>query len=156
MCRKVLSLFNSLRETCIGAEFDQLQVFWKVCELLLVYTQQVTLSSRIGRRNLIFCRHFWLHHHGFQVIKRYRLHRTLRTLGNFPGQFFTHFRYCSADTELIDGNNCTDNFHFPLLFKSLFFKSAGSTEYRMASVAELSIIPSSIRLARVRPVPFLF
>ena len=48
-CREVLPFFNSLRETCIGAEFGQLKVFWIAYELLLVITQQVSLHSCIGR-----------------------------------------------------------------------------------------------------------
>ena len=47
-CREVLSFFDSLRETCIGAEFGQLNVLWKVCDLLLVFTQQVALYSCIS------------------------------------------------------------------------------------------------------------
>ena len=74
-CREVLSFFNKLRETSwTGADFGQfIKVFWKLCELLLVFTKQVSLNFCVGRRNLICCRHLWWQYHGFQVIKRYGL-----------------------------------------------------------------------------------
>ena len=158
--------FNSLRETCIGAEFGQLKVFWKICELLPVFTSQVSLYSCIGWRSLICCQHFWWHYHGFQVVRRYGLPRTLRTFGNFPGQFSTHIRYCSVDTELIDGNNCPKN-HFDgfvaaiemkrQLFPngvSLKVSSGGKKSPRSVSTGRHGM--SSVKSPRLPAGPFSF
>ena len=50
--------------------------FKKICEFLLIFTQQVFLYFGISLRSLICCQHFWWHYHGFQVLKRYA--------GDFP------------------------------------------------------------------------
>ena len=49
-CREVLSSLHSFRETYIGAQFGEFKMNWKMCELLLKITQQVSLYSLIGRR----------------------------------------------------------------------------------------------------------
>ena len=51
--REVLSFFNCLRETSIGAEFSEFGMFWKICGSLLVFTQRVSLYSCISLRSLI-------------------------------------------------------------------------------------------------------
>ena len=49
-CREVLSSLHSFRETYIGAQFGEFKMNWKMCELLLKITQQVSLHSLIDRR----------------------------------------------------------------------------------------------------------
>ena len=46
----VLSSLYSIRVTCIWAQFGQLKMSWKTCELLIIIAQQVSLCSFIGRR----------------------------------------------------------------------------------------------------------
>ena len=41
----MLSLRHSLRDTCIGAQFDQLKMIWKICEFSFKIVQQVSLQS---------------------------------------------------------------------------------------------------------------
>ena len=53
MCNEKLSFLNVLRETSIGAEFGQFLLFWKFCEFLLVFTQQVFLYFGISLRNKV-------------------------------------------------------------------------------------------------------
>ena len=91
--------------------------------------------------NRVCSRKFCRYTHWIQVPSR----------GGFPrtswvsGQFSTQIRYCSVDTELIDGSNClkkqfngvittveVNGFHsLSFHFHFSFFKCAGSTEYRI-------------------------
>ena len=77
----------------------------------------------------------------------------------FPGQFFTHFRYCCVDSELISGNKCTKShfgcfvvttemkrqFSFSFTFQSSSFQSTGSTEYGCPLSLKLIIMSSATR-----------
>ena len=172
-CREVVSSFNSLRETCIGAEFGQLKVFWNICELLLVFTQQISLYSCIGGRNLICCRHLWWHYMVFR----------LSSATGFT-VLFEHLESSQANsshisasapwtltwlTEMIARRNtsavssspqkCIDNFPSALHISS--FKSTGSTKKGMSAFTEINhhdirdTIPCSIRFVCVSSVPFL-
>ena len=49
----MLSPRQSLRDTCIGAQFDQLKMIWEICEFSFIIVQQVSLHSLIGPRRLI-------------------------------------------------------------------------------------------------------
>ena len=83
-CREVLSFSTVLARPALEQSLVKLKGFWKICELLLVFTQQVSVYSCIRLRSSICCRHFWWHYHGFQVIKRYGFLRTRRFFWKFP------------------------------------------------------------------------
>ena len=74
-CNEELSFLNILRETSIGAEFGQFLLFRKICEFLLIFTQQLSLYFRISLRNS--SRKFCRYHHRFQIPSRSGSHRTL-------------------------------------------------------------------------------
>ena len=51
--REKLSLRQSLHNPCIGAQFDQLNMIWKICEFSFILAHQVSLHRLIGPRR--FC-----------------------------------------------------------------------------------------------------
>ena len=141
--REILSLSHGLRDTYIGAQFDQLKMIWKICEFLFIIVQQVSLHFVIGPRRFVRCRHFCWHHHGLWIVLSNKFPCTFWTTRDSAGQFVAHVRYCSVDTELIDGNDCAKNqfgcvvvttemyrqFSFSFAFQISSFQSTGSTEY---------------------------
>ena len=54
---EILSLRHGLRDTYIGAQFDQL-MFWKMCEFLFVIVQQDSWHFVICPRRFVRCRQF--------------------------------------------------------------------------------------------------
>ena len=105
MVTKILSSINSLHEICIGAQFDHSKIIWEICESLFVISQQVSPRLGIGQKWVSRGRQICGCDHGLQLVLRNRSLHACRTVRNPRGHFFTHIRYCSVTTELIDGNN---------------------------------------------------
>ena len=176
-CREVLSFFNSPRETCIGAEFGQIEggledlrtsarIHATGFRVLLHQSEKFDLLSTL----LVALPWF----PGYQALRVSPYSSIF--FGSFPCQFFTHLRYCSVDTEVSDGNNCTKNhfdgfvaaielyrrpsFSFALQISS--FKRIGSSKNGMSTFTEINhhnisdIIPFSIWFVYVSFVRLLF
>ena len=151
-------------------------MIWKIFEFSFIIVQQVSLHSLIGPRRLVRCRQFCWLHHGLQVVLRNRLPFTFWTNRDSPGQFVAQIRYCSVDTELIDGNDCAKKhidcrvvttemyrqFCFSFAFSNLLVHLHWTPGIRECPFfTEVDHIPSdaipfSVRFVRVSSVPLLF
>ena len=138
---------------------------------------KLPLHLVIGPKRFVRCRQFCWHHHGLRIVLSNRFPCTFWTTRESPGQFVAHIRYCSVNTELIDGKDCAKN-HFGCVVvttemyrqcsssfasQSSSFQSTGSKENGTSTFNEADHqcpqrhgIPFSIRLVRVSSVPFLF
>ena len=108
---------------------------------LLVTLQQVSLHVAIGPRWFIRCRQSCWNNHSFWIVLSNKFPWTFWTTRDFASHFVAHVRYCSVDTEVIDGDDRAKNrfngfvvatevkrqFIFPLLFKPSCSKALGSS-----------------------------
>ena len=109
MVTKIVSSNDGLHETCIGAQVDDSKIIWKICESLFVFSQQVSPRLGIGHKWVCCGRQICRCDHGLCLVLRNKSLHACRTVRNPRGQFFTQNRYCSENTELIDGNNNAKN-----------------------------------------------
>ena len=152
-----------------------MKMIWKICEFSFIIVQQVSLHSLIGPRRFVRCHQFCWNNHSFWIVLSNRFPCTFRTTRDSASQLIARVRYCSVDTELIDGDDRAKNhfkgfvvatevyrqFLLSFAFQISSFQSTGSTEYGVSTYTEVEhhvfsdTIPFSIRLVRLCSAPLL-
>ena len=144
--------------------------------MLLAIVQKIPLHVVMGPRRFVRCRQSCWNRSGFWIVLSNRFPCTFCTTRDPPGQFVTHIRCCSVDTELIDEDKSAKNqvsgvvvatemyglFSLSLAFQISSFQSTGSTEHGVSAFTEIDChflsdsIAFSNRFVRICCVPFLF